>query len=516
MTTRDFVRYLTVAVIAVAVGATAMFFGLRWRAERAAAGPASSGHADHTASAPAPDLPPDADGPGVYISPARQQLIGVRTAAVSRRDVAGAIQATGSLAYDQTRLSQVHTKIAGWIDQVFVDFIGKPIRKGQALFTIYSPDLVATETEYLLARKAQGQLAASRFEETRQGALSLLTAARRRLELWDVTPAEIAEIERTGEPLKTLTVFAPASGVVLERAAFAGQYITPEVAAFKLVDLSTVWAIGQVVEADLPRLRVGQSVRVELSNAPGTRPLAGRVSFIYPDVDPATRRGRFRAEIPNPEAALKPDMFVTLTIDAGGSSGLAVPSEAVIDTGLKQYVILAREGGYFEPRTIESGAPAGGYTPIRRGLADGERVVVSAQFLIDSETNLQAAMTAMAEAPKAENPAPAAAPARPAVSIEVRPDPASMRVGDNPVEVTLTDPQGRPVADAVVTITLFMAAMPSMGMPAMRLPTSLAPAGGGRYRGTVQIPVGGQWNVTTEATRGAERLASRTRPVVIK
>jgi RND family efflux transporter MFP subunit len=351
------------------------------------------------AGMPAMEPSPAGSESGVYISPARQQLIGVRTATVGREDVAEPIRAVGALAYDETRITQVHTKIAGWIDELFVDFAGKPIQKGQPLFTIYSPDLVATENEYLLARRAQRQLEASRFEETRQGATSLVAAARRRLALWDVPDAVIAELERTGEARRTVTVYAPSAGVVLERNAFGGQYVTPELALFKLADLSTVWVIGQVPEADAGRVQLGQSVTIELSNAPGTRPFRGRLTFIYPEVDPATRRVRVRVELPNPGLTLKPDTFVTLTIDAPPSNALAVPAEAVIDTGLQRYVILARDQGYFEPRVINTGAPAKGYYPVVSGLVAGDRVVTSAQFLIDSESNLQAAMQAMAGMP---------------------------------------------------------------------------------------------------------------------
>jgi RND family efflux transporter MFP subunit len=508
-----------------------MFAGLTWSgrehhrfpatAAAPAAGPNRSAVSDVT-----PADGEEGEG-GVYISPARQQLIGVRTATVGTRDVTTSVRATGTLAYDETRVTQIHTKIAGWIDQLFVDFVGKGVEKGQPLFTIYSPDLVATQNEYLLARNAQAQLAASRFEETRQGASSLLAAARKRLELWDVSEAQIADLERSGEPRKTLTVFAPSSGVVLERNAFSGQYLTPEIAAFKFADLSTIWAVGQVFESDLGQVRVGQPVSVELTNAVGAQPIAGRVSFIYPDIDPATRRVRFRAEIPNPGQVLKPDMFVTIVLQGSVSRTLAVPAEAVIDTGIKQYVIVSRGHGYFEPRLIRTDAPTESYYPVISGLAAGDQVVTSAQFLIDSETNLQAAMQAMADMPgmrsKSTPDAPRnagrdpAAPAPPTgLTIDVRMEPTPVRVGENTWEVALKDAQGQPVTDASVSVLFFMAAMPSMGMPAMRLTTPLPSNGTGAYRARVQVPLAGQWDVTVTATRGAYRLASKRLPVVVK
>jgi RND family efflux transporter MFP subunit len=516
-TRRGVVGYVAIAIVAVAVGAGAMFAALRWHAG-AGASPAAPDHSAHAAAAPASTgVEPDPEGPGVYVSPARQQLIGVRTAVVSTRNVAGTIRATGTLAYDETKVTQVHTKIAGWIEQVFADFVGKPVQKGQPLFTIYSPDLVATQNEYLLARKAQDQLGASRFEETRQGASSLLAAARKRLELWDISPAQIAELERTGEARKTLMVYAPATGVVLERNAFSGQYIAPETSAFKLADTSSVWAIGQVVESELAQVRLGQTVSVDLSNAPGSRPLAGRVTFIYPDIDPATRRGRIRAEIPNPAFALKPDMFVTLTIQGGASQSLAVPAEAVIDTGVKQYVILAKGRGYFEPRVIQTGPPAMDYYPVISGLAAGDEVVTSAQFLIDSESNLQAAMQAMTDMPGMEpKTSGAGAAARAPVAIDFRTQPDTARVGENAFEVVVKDSLGKPVTDAAVSVAFFMPAMPAMSMPAMRTTSTLRHAGDGIYRGSGQVPMPGRWEVTVVVARGSERLGSKRAPVVVQ
>jgi len=408
---KGILRFVTVALVALATGAGATFFVMRSRVAPAppsvVPAAAAASHDGHSAPA-ATDMPgmpgmdaeaTDPQPAAVFITPARQQLIGLRTATVATQNLGEPVRTVGALAYDESRVTQIHTKIAGWIDQLFVDSVGKPIQKGQALFTIYSPDLVSTQNEYLLARRAQRQLDASRFEETRQGAASMLAAARARLALWDISEAQIAELERTGEPRKTLTLYAPSSGVVLERNAFSGQYITPEMAAFKVVDLSSLWAIGQVAEAEAARVRVGQSISIELSNTPGTRPLTGRIAFIYPDVDPTTRRVRIRAEVPNPRLMLRPETFVTLTIATAAAASLAVPAEAVIDTGVKRYVILALDRGFFEPREIHAGTPVNGYYPVLHGLSAGDRVVTSAQFLIDSETNLNAALQAMANMP---------------------------------------------------------------------------------------------------------------------
>lgn len=345
---------------------------------------------------PAGESPVEAAEKMVYIPPARQQLIGVRTEEVVHRALDTTVRTVGVLAYDETRVAQVHTKIAGWVDRLFVDFVGKPVRRGQPLFTIYSPELVSTQREYLLARQAHARLSESRFEETRDGALGLLTASRDRLRLWDVSEAQIEELERTGTPRRTLTLHSPFTGVVLERNAFAGQYVTPEVTTFRIADLSRIWAIGQVFEYESEHVRVGQRVTVEFPYQQTTRTLTGTITFIYPDVDPMTRRLRVRAEFANPGLELKPDAFVTLVITGGETHALAIPAEAVIDTGETRYAILAHADGYFEPREIETGAPLGAYYPVVAGLEHGDRVVTSAQFLIDSETNLQAAMQSMA------------------------------------------------------------------------------------------------------------------------
>ena len=331
----------------------------------------------------------------IQIPAARQQLIGVRTEEAAHRTLDRTIRAVGVLAYDETRVAEVHTKIAGWVERVYVDFVGKPVRRGQPLLTVYSPELVATQKEYLLALEAQRRLASSEFAETKSGAESLLASTRERLRLWDITDAQVAELERTRQARRTMTLYSPATGVILERKTFAGQYLTPEMATVKVADLSTVWAVGEVFEYELSAVKVGQDVTVEFPYGQSSRAVRGRVAFIYPDVDATTRRGKVRVEFPNPGSNLKPGSYVTLTVGVPSGMALAVSREAVIDTGTKQYVILAKEGGFFEPREVKVGAVVGGYRPVESGLSHGDRVVTSAQFLIDSETNLQSAMKAM-------------------------------------------------------------------------------------------------------------------------
>lgn len=340
---------------------------------------------------------PEASGTkGIYISPARQQLIGVRTATVQVRTLNSTIRTVGTLAYDERRVTNINTKIAGWVDRLFVDYVGKAVRKGETLLSLYSPALVATQTEYLLALKASEQQPYDdRFPEPQAGARSLLSATRDRLELWDISEAQIKRLERTGQVEKTLTLQAPFDGVVLERNAFAGQYITPEMTIFKLADLSTIWAIGQVFEYEMGRVALGQAVEIEFPYGQTSRTLRGKITFIYPEVDPQTRRVKLRAEFTNPGFEFKPETYVTLVISSAGGKALAVPREAVIDTGARRYAILALPNGYFEPRDVSLGEPADDVYPVIEGLHEGDQVVTSALFLVDSETNLKAAMQAM-------------------------------------------------------------------------------------------------------------------------
>lgn len=399
--------YALVALVALVVGSGGTLIGLRARfAPEAtgvttplnAAGAAPDTH-EMTADpggAPAGSQPTAATGTIVYISPARQQLIGVRTDEVATRTLETTIRTIGTLAYDETRIAQIHTKVAGWIERVYVDYIGKRVRQGEPLFAVYSPDLVSTQNEYVLALEAERRLSDSQFAETRRGAASLVAATRQRLTLWDITDAQIDELARTREPQRTMTLYSPFTGIVLERNAFAGQYVMPEMMTFKIADLATVWVLGQIFEYELPMVKLGQEAWIEFPYVPSARVLKGHITYIYPDVDPMTRRVKVRVEFPNPGLELKPDSYVTVVLRASGGESLAVPQEAVIDTGVMQYALVAHPNGYFEPREIAVGPPVDRFYPVLRGLEAGDRVVTSAQFLVDSETNLQAALQSMA------------------------------------------------------------------------------------------------------------------------
>jgi RND family efflux transporter MFP subunit len=412
---RAWVAFVIVALISLVVGAGGVLVALRYgwvpmlgggpgheTGATAAPAQAASPSAAQESMAGMPGMgsataarPGDASDKAVYISPARQQLIGVRTAPVTDQALDTTIRTVGVLAFDETRVTQVNTKIAGWVERVYVDYVGKPVRRGQPLFSVYSPELVATQNEYLLALRAQAQLGSSQVTETRTSAASLLAATRERLKLWDISDAQVAELERTRQPRKSLILYAPFDGIVLERNAFAGQYITPEMATFKLADLSTIWVVAQVFEYELRSVRIGQEVDIQFPYGEYGRTIKGHISFIYPDIDPQTRRARIRIEFPNPGFQFKPGSYVTVALKTGGSHSLALPKEAVIDTGAKQYAILALPNGYFDPREVTVGQPNDQYYPVVSGVKEGDQVVTSAQFLVDSEANLQEAMKAM-------------------------------------------------------------------------------------------------------------------------
>ena len=328
------------------------------------------------------------------ITPEKQQLIGVQYGVVETRSVSKTIRAVAQLTYDETRITKVHSRIAGWIERVYADFTGQLVKEGQPLLSIYSPELLATQDEYLLALKARDKLGSSTIGDVAAGAGSLLEAARKRLELWDMTEEQIAELDKTRKPARVITLYCPSSGFVVSRNAFDRQRIQPETELYAIANLSTIWAIAEIYEFEAPLVRLGQRVSMTLTSFPG-RVFGGRITYIYPQMDNATRTLKVRVEFPNPGFALKPDMYadVELRIDFGRR--LAVPGEAVLDSGSEQIVFVALDGGYFEPRKVELGDKVDNQVIVLSGLREGERVVTSGNFLIDSESTLKSALSGM-------------------------------------------------------------------------------------------------------------------------
>lgn len=330
----------------------------------------------------------------IKIAPDKQQLIGVRTATVARQSLVRSVRTTGQLTGDETKLAHVHVKVTGYIDKVYVDYVGQLVNKGQPLFTLYSPDLVATEEEYLIAKRGAKDLGKSQFPEVSQGSESLLRSTRERLKLWDISDEQIKRLDETGEVTKTLTFYSPVSGFVTDRKAFPQTAITPDMDLYLITDLSTIWVNADVYEYEVPFVKVGQTADMQLSYYAG-KTYAGKITYIYPTVDPVSRTVKVRIEFPNPNFDLKPQMFANVQLKINYGKQIEVPQEAIMDSGDKQYVFVVHNGGVFEPRVIQMGAKLEGNVVILSGLNAGESIVTSGNFLIDSESRLKSAMAGM-------------------------------------------------------------------------------------------------------------------------
>jgi membrane fusion protein, copper/silver efflux system len=331
----------------------------------------------------------------VQISPERQQLIGVKIGAVEMKTLEKVVRTVGRVDYDEKRIVTVSPKIGGWIEDLYIDFTGKFVREGEPLLTIYSPELVATQEEYLIALKAKKDLKKSPFPEVAGSGDSLAESAKRRLKLWDITDEQIKTLEESGQSKKTLTLYSPFSGFVLEKNAYKGMNIMPGMALYKLADLSVVWLIADIYEYELPFVRLGQQASFQLSYLPGET-FTGKAIYIYPSLNPETRTVKVRYEFPNPHGRLKPEMYANVEIKVRLGQKMTVPEGAVINTGIRQMVIVDRGSGYFEPRDIKVGSKVDDYYEVIKGLKAGERVVTSANFLIDSESKLKEAVGGMA------------------------------------------------------------------------------------------------------------------------
>lgn len=352
-----------------------------------------TGHTGHTATPTEPStnaIPQTA----VRISPEKQQLIGVQYGIVENQSLSKSLRAVGRAAFDETKMVRINPKIEGWIEDVYVDFTGKLVNKGQPLLSIYSPDLVQTQEEYLLALKNRKQLGESPFGNAVNFSESLVQSAKRRLQLWDVTDAQIKELEARGTPSRTMTLYAPASGFVMQRNAFPKQRIMPDTELYQLADLSNIWIVAEIYEFEAADLKLGQPATVTLSAYPG-RTFSGKITYIYPQVDNTTRTIKVRIELSNKDFLLKPDMYAEVTLNISYGSRLVVPQEAVLDSGSEQLVYVALADGYFEPRKIQIGAKVNDKYVVLNGLQAGERIVRSGNFLIDSESKLKSATSGM-------------------------------------------------------------------------------------------------------------------------
>jgi len=339
-----------------------------------------------------------APAPGaIQITAEKQQLIGMRYGAAEWSTEGQAIRFAGRVVPDETRITRVHAKVDGWIERVSVDFTGQLIQQGQQLLTLYSPELLASQQELLLAIKAKNLMQHSSMAESAGNIAALVEAARHRLELWDISRSQMEEVERTDKPIKSITLYSPAGGYVTARNAFPGQRVTPETELYSITDLSHVWVMADVFEADAPQIRLGQAATIILPG--GSSTLTARVAYLQPQIDPATRTLKVRLDLANPGLRLKPDMFVDVLMQIGAGRRLTVPSEAVLDSGTTKTVFLDRGNGFFEPHQVETGQRIGDRVEIVKGLRPGARIVISAAFLLNSESQMKSAMGAMSGMP---------------------------------------------------------------------------------------------------------------------
>jgi len=346
------------------------------------------------------DDEPSAEGV-IKIDPVTVQNIGVRTTKATRGPLYSEIRTVGHVTYNEKLVAHVHTKISGWVETLFVDTTGESVYKGQKLLTIYSPELVATQEEYLQALEYKQETAGSRFEDITRGADTLIESTRRRLLLMDIDPGQIKALEERGDVQKNMLLRAPTTGIVIQKKVFDGMKISPGMEIYTIADLSRVWVLVSVYEYELPFVRVGQMAEMTLPYEPGAK-YKGRITFIYPYLEPKTRTIQVRMEFDNPGLKFKPDMYADITIEAKASDdAILVPSEAVIRTGARNVVITALGEGKFLPKDVTIGPEGKGLVQILSGIDEGETVVTSGQFLIDSESNLRETINKMLEAKKA-------------------------------------------------------------------------------------------------------------------
>lgn len=346
-------------------------------------------------------------GAMITIDPTTVQNMGVRTAAVVRGDLSRSVRTVGLVSYEEPTQYVVNAKIAGWVEKLHVAETGQQVKKGQPLLEIYSPELVTAQQELLLARDNYAALKESSFEQISDSAKRLLESSRKRLQFWDVSEKQIARLEKTGEVRKTVTLYAHYDGVVTSKMVNEGMYVKPGMTLLNLADLSRVWVLADIYEYQLPWVKVGQRARVELPYV-NDRSLTARVSYLYPFVESKTRTVKARIELDNVDFELRPDMFVTVYLDGQRvDDALIIPQEAILHSGEKQTVFVALSGGRFEPRLVKTGLQGeNGHIEIVQGLFEGEQVVTSAQFMLDSESKLREAIQKMLNPVRAETPEP--------------------------------------------------------------------------------------------------------------
>ena len=450
----------------------------------------------------------DMSSGGINVSPEKQQLVGIRTAVAEIRPLVKKIRTVGIVTYDETKVAQVFSKVDGWVDKLFVNYTGKLVEKGQPLFTFYSPELVSTQEEYLLALRAKDVLGSSSLKEISLGSASLLEASRRRLALWDISEAQIAELQKNGQPQRTLTFFSPISGFVIKKDAFEGMKVMPDKELYTITDLSTVWVTADIYEFDLANVRLGQRATIALSYFPG-QTFSGKIAWISPVLEEKTRTTKIRLEFANRDFKLKPEMYANVEIEMDGGKKLAIPDEAVLDSGIRKIVFVDKGEGRYAPVEVKVGGKFDNFYEILSGISPGDRIIASASFLLDSESRLTEAMGAMAGMPgmdmgDTQKKAPAAAPVTEKKSgdltLSIETQPAKAKLGENVIRLKLRDSKGAAVLDATVNMTS------AMTMPGMAVGKATAKhIKEGVYEATVNFAMAGTWEIGVTVQRPGQK-----------
>jgi RND family efflux transporter MFP subunit len=440
----------------------------------------------------------------IQVSPERRQLIGLQFATVEEKHVEDRIRTTALVEADEQLEGYVQTRFAGWIRDVFVNQTYQYVRRGQPLFTIYSPDLVSAEQEYLLALHATKGLQASDVEGVASGAESLVRAALERLKLFGVAASEITRLKRERTVREAVAIDSPMSGYVVDWSALPNKYVQPDARLYTIANLSTVWVYAAVFQNQIGEVKTGDPVTVDVDAYPG-RSFDGRVDFIWQAIDPITRAARVRCAFSNPARLLKLGMYVNIVLKPQIGRALVIPDSGVFRTGTHDIAFIDRGDGYLQPVEVELGPHAGHEFVVRKGLRAGQRVVSSANFLIDSESQLQAAISTFVPPPSDASGAAKA----PSATIEIATNPSPPHRGTNRILVTVNDSSGKPVSDAQVSVVFFMPPMPAMGMAAIRVQATASPIGNGHYAADVKLDSGGTWTVSLVANHDGKQIASR-------
>src|SRR2546421_2153031 len=468
-----------------------------------------SGSEPETTGDPRADNMQETSRAPIQLTPQRMQSIGIVLGKVESKPVNAELRFYGNVQVDERRQAYVQTRFAGWIRKVYADATGNFIGKGHPLFTIYSPDLVATEQEYLLAKKNSESLQRSSVSGVALGAATLFSAAKERLLQWEVSPVEIEKLDQTGKVITDLTIHSPASGYITEKNALPNMYVQPETRLYTVADLSDVWVLAQVFQSDAGKIKPGNPAEVTVDAYPG-RVFNGRVDYILPQLDMNTRTLPVRLVFANPGLKLRPGMYVNVRAKLPMGRQLVVPASAAFHSGTKSLVFVYSGEGNIEPREVELGPQVGDELVVTKGIKAQEQIVTSANFLIDSEAQLQAAAGAFIPPPPGAGQAASMnAPAEQQAILELTTDPDPPHKGSNIVRVKLTGQDGKPITGANVTVTFFMAAMPAMGMAAMKTVINASDKGGGMYDGKGDLGSGGTWQVTIRAQQNGQTIANK-------